>query len=196
MTILNNSNNKNNNSNNNSNNSNNNENDSEIKNESVNENENENEKDNVNDDDKYEIKQINNYFKMIDKTTLFKEQINLLRKMHELHEYWYMRYDYDKEINLKIFELKYAYLSEDLDEKLFEEVFGHTFVTLADKLINTINKEENQIIVSDIKKNKDKLYEQDDFHKFVIHPNYKRIDLIDAAKLILEFNKTIQLDGD
>ena len=188
MTILNNSNNKNNNSNNNSNNSNNNENDSENKNE--------NEKDNVNDDDDYEIKQINNCFKMIDKTKSFEEQINLLKKMHELHEYWYMRYDCDKELNLKIFKLKYAYLSEDLDEKLFEEVFGHTFVTLADKLINTINKEENQIIVSDIKKNKDKLYEQDDFHKFVIQPNYKRIDLIDAAKLILEFNKTIQLDGD
>ena len=45
-----------------------------------------------------------------------------------------MRYDYDKELNLNIFKLKYAYLSEDLDEKLFEEVFGHTFVTLANKL--------------------------------------------------------------
>ena len=73
--------------------------------------------------------------------------------MHELHEYWHMKYDYDKELNLKIFKLKYAYLSEDLDEKLFEEVFGHTFVTLANKLINTTNKEENQIIVNDIKKN-------------------------------------------
>ena len=105
-------------------------------------------------------------------------------------------YDDDKGLNLKIFELKFAYISTEIDEKLFEEVFGHTFVTLANKLINTTNKEENQIIVNDIKKNKDKLYEQDDFHKFVIQPNYKRVDLIDAAKLILEFNETIQLDGD
>ena len=102
LTILNNSNNNNNN---NSNNSNNNEDDSENKSESVNENENEsgneyeseNEKDNVNDDDDgYEIKQINNCFKMVYKTKSFEEQINLLRKMHELHEYWHMRYDYDK----------------------------------------------------------------------------------------------------
>ena len=132
---------------------------------------------------------------MIDETKSFEEQINLLREI-DLSEYWHMKYDYDKELNLKIFKLKYAYLSEDLDEKLFEEVFGHTFVTLANKLINTTNKEENQIIVNDIKKIKDKLYEQDDFHEFVIQPNYKRTDLIDAAKLILDFHETIQLDGD
>ena len=63
-----------------------------------------------------------------------------------------MRYDYDKELNLKIFKLKYAYLSEDLDKKLFEEVFGHIFVTLANKLINTVNKEENQIMLTILKK--------------------------------------------
>ena len=68
-------------------------------------------------------------------------------------------YDNNKELNLKIFKLKYAYLSNDLDEKLFEEIFGHTFVTLANKLINTTSKEENQIIINDIKKNKDKIYE-------------------------------------
>ena len=106
-----------------------------------------------------------------------------------------MKYDHDKELNLKIFMLKFAYISEDVDKKLFEEVFGHTFVTLANKLINTTNKEENQIIVNSIKKNKEKLYKQDDFHKFLIQPNYKRVDLIDTAKLILEFNETIQLDG-
>ena len=61
-------------------------------------------------------------------------------------------YDDDKELNLKIFKLKFAYVSNDIDEKLFEEIFGHTFVTLANKLINTTNKEENRIIISDIKK--------------------------------------------
>ena len=38
-----------------------------------------------------------------------------------------------------------------IDKKIFEQIFGHTFETLANKLINT-TKEENQIIVNDIKK--------------------------------------------
>ena len=71
-------------------------------------------------------------------------------------------YDDDKELNLKIFKLKFAYILNDIDEKLFEEVFGHTFVTLANKLINTTNKEENQIPVNDIEKNKYKLFDGDD----------------------------------
>ena len=66
--------------------------------------------------------------------------------------YWHMKYNYDKELNLKIFKLKYAHLSNDLDEKLFKEIFGDTFVTLANKLINTTSKEENQMLINDIKK--------------------------------------------
>ena len=54
-------------------------------------------------------------------------------------------------------------MSNQIDKNLFEQTFGHKFKTLANKLINTTNKEENQIIVSNINKNKDKLYEQDDF---------------------------------
>ena len=75
-------------------------------------------------------------------------------------------------------------------------MFGHTFVTLADKQVITTNKEENQIIINDFRKNKDKLYEQDDFYNFVIQPGDKHVDLLDAAKIILEFNETIQLAGD
>ena len=131
---------------------------------------------------------------MIDELKSFEEQINLLKKINYLDDFWYMSYDDNKELNLKTFELKFAYLLNDIDENLFEEVFGHTFVTLADKLINTTNKEENIIIFNDIKKNKDKLYEQDDFNNFVIQPGHKRVDLIDAAKIILEFNETIQSD--
>ena len=44
------------------------------------------------------------------------------------------------------------------DKKLFKKIFGHTFETLANKLISTTNKEENQIIVNNIKENKEKLY--------------------------------------
>ena len=131
---------------------------------------------------------------MIDELKSFEEQINLLKKINYLDDFWYMGYDDNKELNLKTFELKFAYLLNDIDENLFEEVFGHTFVTLADKLINTTNKEENIIIFNDIEKNKDKLYEQDDFNNFVIQPGHKRVDLIDAAKIILEFNETIQSD--
>ena len=68
--------------------------------------------------DDYEIKQINNCFKMIDETKSFEEQINLLKGM-DLSEYWHIKCDYDKELNLKIFMLKVAYLSEDFDEKSF-----------------------------------------------------------------------------
>ena len=43
---------------------------------------------------------------------------------------------------------------------LFKQIFGHTFETLANKLINTTNKEENQIIVNNIKESKEKLYKE------------------------------------
>ena len=60
---------------------------------------------------------------------------------------------------LQIFKVKFAYASNYIDNKLFEEVFGHIFVIFADKLVNTTNKEENQIIINDFEKYKDKLYE-------------------------------------
>ena len=51
-------------------------------------------------------------------------------------------------------------MSNDIDEKLFEQIVGHTLIKLADKIINTTNKKENQTIVKNINKNKEKLYEQ------------------------------------
>ena len=50
-------------------------------------------------------------------------------------------------------------MSNEIDKKLFEQIFGHTLLKLTDKLINTTNKEDNQIIVNSIEKNKDKLFE-------------------------------------
>ena len=82
----------------------------------------------------------------------------------------------------------------EIDEKLFEKIFGHTLIKLADKLINTTNKEENQIIVKNIEKNKDKLFKQDEFYDWVIQPSDQHINLIDSIDLILNFNETIQLD--
>ena len=85
-------------------------------------------------------------------------------------------------------------MSNEIDEKLFEQIFGHTLIKLADKLINTTNKEENQIIVKNIEKSKDKLLEIGDFNEWEIQPNSQHINLLDTIKLILNFNETIQLD--
>ena len=78
-----------------------------------------------------------------------------------------------------------------IDEKLFEQIFGHKFETLANKLINTTNKEENQIIVKNIEKNKDKLFEMDEFNDWVIQPSDRRINLKDSIDLILDFNEEL-----
>ena len=51
-------------------------------------------------------------------------------------------------------------MSNEIDKKLFEQIFGHTLIKLADKLINTTNKKENQIIVKNINANKIRLNEQ------------------------------------
>ena len=59
-------------------------------------------------------------------------------------------------------------MSNEIDKKFFEQILGHTLIELADKLINTTNKEENQILVKNIEKNKDKLFEIDEFNDCVI----------------------------
>ena len=85
-------------------------------------------------------------------------------------------------------------MSNEIDKKLFEQIFGHTLIKLTDKLINTTNKDENQIIVNSIKKNKYKLFEMGEFSDWVIKPNSQHINLLDTTDLILNLNKTIQLD--
>ena len=63
-------------------------------------------------------------------------------------------------------------MSNEIDKKLFKQIFGHTLIKLVDKLINTINKKENQIIVKNIAKSKDKLFEMKDYsNEWVIQPN-------------------------
>ena len=77
---------------------------------------------------------------------------------------------------------------------MFKEVFGHTFVELVEKLINTVDKkEENQIIIDDIENNSSKIIEQK-YSQFVIQPAYKRGDLKDAVKVILEINELLKSD--
>ena len=86
-------------------------------------------------------------------------------------------------------------MSNEIDEKLFEQTFGHTLIKLVNKLINTTNKEENEIIVKNINKYKDELYEREKMsYDQVIQPKDQRINLIDAMELILYFDETVQLD--
>ena len=103
------------------------------------------------------IKELNdNLDEMIDKSKSFEEQIKSIRKAENLNQYWFT-VDYgNKVLEFKIFKLKLAHLSNIIDKKLFKHIFGHTFETLANKLINTTNKEENQIIVKTINENKKK----------------------------------------
>ena len=94
------------------------------------------------------IKNLNdNLHKIIDKSKLFEEQIEPLKKLEGLEGYWsYKDYD-DKKLNLNT--LKYKLQTCQMK---FEQIFSHTLIKLADKLVNTTNKEENQIIVKNIEK--------------------------------------------
>ena len=118
------------------------------------------------------IKDLNdNLDKIIDKSKLFEEQIESLKKLEDLKGYWPYKDFGDKELKSKYFKIKLADMSNEIDKKLFEQIFGHTLIKLADKLINTTNKEENQIIVKNIEKNKDKLFEMKDYsNEWVIQP--------------------------
>ena len=75
---------------------------------------------------------------------------------------------------------------------LFRKIFGHTLIKLADNLINTTDQEKNQIIIRNINANRKKLNEQEKTspYDWVIQPNYQRISLIKAIKLILDFNES------
>ena len=150
----------------------------------------------MNQSEKYEIvKDLNdNLDEIIDKSKSFEDQIESLEKVENLEEYYFINDFDDKELKSKIFKLKLAHLSNIIDKKLFEQIFGHTLIKLADKLINTINKEENKIIVKNINTNKNKLLEKDNFSEWLIQPSDQRINLIDDIDLILDSNEAIQLD--
>ena len=89
---------------------------------------------------------------IINKSKSFEDQI----KVENIIKYCHYEDYGDNELKFKYFKIEFAHLSNIIDEKLFEQI---TFETLANKLVNSTNKEENQIIVKNIEKNKDKLYE-------------------------------------
>ena len=129
------------------------------------------------------IKKLNDYFdKMIDKSKSFEDQIESSKKVKNLDGYFINDFD-DKELKSNTFKLKLSNLLKTIGEKLFKK-------TLANKLIITENKEENQIIVKNTNKNRNKLYEMDLFdNDWMIQPSDQCIDLMDAIDLILDFNE-------
>ena len=82
-------------------------------------------------------------------------------------------------------------MSIEIEEKLFKKIFGHTFETLANKLINTKSKEENQIIVKNVNKSKEKIYEIERSSNFIVQSGDLRANLKYNLDLILDFNETI-----
>ena len=100
-----------------------------------------------------EIKELNDYLdEIIDKSKSFEDQIKSIRKVKNLSEYWFSNDWGDKELKFKYFKLKLAHISNEIDKKLFEQIFGHTLEKLANKQINTKSKKENQVIVNKITK--------------------------------------------
>ena len=99
------------------------------------------------------IKKLNDHLdQIIDKSKSYEDQIKWIKKVGNLGGYYRVN-DFDgKKLKFKIFKLKLAHLSNQIDEDLLKQIFDHKFEALANKLINTINKEENQIIVKNIEK--------------------------------------------
>ena len=57
---------------------------------------------------------------MIDKSKSFEEQIESIKKLEGLKEYWFIKDFDDKELKFEIFKLKLADISNEINEKLFE----------------------------------------------------------------------------
>ena len=95
-----------------------------------NENENEDDDETMSQNEKnIRIKNINdNLDEIIDKSKSFEDQIESLKKLEDLKEYLlYKDYD-DKELKSKYFKIQLADMSNEIDKKLFEQIFGHTLI--------------------------------------------------------------------
>ena len=133
-----------------------------------------------------------NLDEIIGKSKSFEEQIKSLKKLEGIKGYWpYNDYD-EKELKFKYFKIKLADMSNEIEKKLFEQIFGHTLIKLADKLINTTDKKENQIIVKNINANKKNLNKQEKTtpYDWVIQPPYRHVNLIKAVKFVLDYNES------
>ena len=142
--------------------------------------------------DQNKIKSLNDSLdEIINKSKSFEDQIESLKKLEGLKEYCFMEDFNDKKLKLKI---HLADMPNKIDGKLFENIFVHNLIKIVDELINTTNKEKNEIIVDNICKNKNRLFEMDDSNDWMIQPSSQHIKLLYGIDLILNFNQTIQLD--
>ena len=64
----------------------------------------------------------------------------IIKKREDLKGYWPYKDFGDKEIKSKNYKIELADMSNEIDKKLFKQIFGHTLIKLADKLINTTKK--------------------------------------------------------
>ena len=71
---------------------------------------------------------------IVDKSKSFEEQIKSLKKREDLKGFWPYNDYGDKELKSKYFKIELAGMSNKIDKKLFEQIFGHTLIKLADKL--------------------------------------------------------------
>ena len=70
------------------------------------------------------IKKLNDYLdEIIDKSKSFEDQMKSIRKIKNLDDYYYVNSFGEKKLKFKIFKLKLAHLSNDIDENLFEQIF-------------------------------------------------------------------------
>ena len=75
------------------------------------------------------MKELNgNLDEIIDKSKSFEEQTEWLKKLEGLKEYWPYKDFSDKEFKSKHFKIKLADMSNYVDEKLFQQIFGHTLI--------------------------------------------------------------------
>ena len=66
----------------------------------------------------------------------------MFQKVENLDDYYYDKDFDEKELRSKMFKLKLEHLSNIIEEKIFEQIFDHTLMKLADKLINITNKQK------------------------------------------------------
>ena len=69
-----------------------------------------------------DIRQLHDYhYKKIDETKSFKDQIEVLKELAFLDEYWHMDYCNDRELNIKILKLKIAHLAKTLTKSYLKK---------------------------------------------------------------------------
>ena len=124
-------------------------------------NENENEDDDETMSQNKKVKDSNGILdETLDKPKSFEEQINSLKKLEDVKGHRPCDKFGDKEVKSKYFQIELGDMPNEIRKMLFKQIFGHKLETSINELINTINKEENQIIVNDNNKNEQKLYEK------------------------------------